>query len=85
MHVDASTTAYLNTDLKELPLRNAKDFQDAYITDAAELLGYIQNIEQAESVKLAVLDTLTFAMDMYETQYVLTSTNTMKALIPSAA
>ena len=70
MNVDAASTAYLNTDLKELPLRNASQFQEAYITDANELPVYIENIEGSESVKLGVLDTLTFAMDMYETQYV---------------
>ena len=72
-NVNASTTAYLNTDLKELPLRNATDFQEAYITDAVDLLDYIEGIETAESVDLGCLDTLTFAMDMYETQYVITS------------
>lgn len=79
MHVDAESTAYLNTDLKELPLRNASKFQDAFITDIAELPAYIANIEQAETVKLGVLDTLTFAMDMYETQYVIPSKDGRKA------
>ena len=69
-NVDAATTAYLNTDLKELPLQNANDFQEVGITDAAELTAYIENIEEAEGVKLGVLDTLTFAMEMFATQYV---------------
>ncbi len=70
MHVDAETTAYINTDLKELPLRNARHFQDVSITNAKDLIPYINNIEEAEGVKLGVLDTLTFAMDMFETQFV---------------
>lgn len=70
MNVEPSTTAYINTDLKELPLRNANAFQDVNITDAKDLNAYILNIEEAEGVTLGVLDTLTFAMDMFETQYV---------------
>lgn len=70
MNVTPETTAYINTDLKELPLRNANSFQDVSITDAKDLPAYITNIEEAEGVTLGVLDTLTFAMDMFETQYV---------------
>ncbi len=73
-NVDASKTAYLNTDLKELPLRNANAFQEVSITNAKELPAYIANIEEATSVDLGVLDTLTFAMDMFETQYVTADT-----------
>lgn len=79
INVDATTTAYLNTDLKELPLRNANDFQDVFITDIAELPSYIAGVEEAEGTHLGVLDTLTFAMDMYESQYVINSKNTMQA------
>lgn len=69
-NVDAETTAYLNTDLKELPMRNANQFQEVSITDAKDLVPYIDNIEEAEGVQLGVLDTLTFAMEMFATQYV---------------
>lgn len=76
---DPSTVAYINTDLKELPLRNANQFQSVNITDAADIPDFILNVEEAKGVSMGVLDTLTFAMDMFESQYVLTSTNTQKA------
>lgn len=76
---EVTEVAYINTDLKELPIRNANDFQTANITDAADILSCIEHIEAEDSLRMGVLDTLTFAMDMYESQYVLTSTNTQKA------
>lgn len=76
---DASRVAYLNYDGKELPFQAATLFQTVEIQDSADTIPFLQNIEDAEGVDLGVIDTLTYAMDKYESQYVLTSKNTQKA------
>jgi len=69
---------YLNTDLKELPF--ADNFiSNIEVADANDVLGYIEQIESAEKVEGAVLDTITFLMSMYERQYVANATNGQKA------
>ena len=72
------TMIYLNTDLKALPFKS-KFLKTIDVADAMDVIAYIQQIEQAEGVTGAVLDTLTFLMSMYERQYVINSTNTQKA------
>lgn len=72
------TMVYLNTDLKALPFKS-KFLKTIDVADAMDVIAYIQQIEQAEGVTGAVLDTLTFLMSMYERQYVINSTNTQKA------
>lgn len=69
---------YLNTDLKELPFKDsfAKNVE---ISDAMDVLGYIAEVEKADSIDGVVLDTITFLMSMYERQYVITSVDTQKA------
>lgn len=69
---------YLNTDLKELPFK-AAFLQNVEVKDAMDILTYIEEIENEEGVKGAILDTLTFLMATYERQYVNTSANTQKA------
>lgn len=69
---------YLNTDLKELPFRS-RFLKNVEVKDALDVLTYIQDIENAEQVEGAVLDTITFLMSMYERQYVSNSANTQKA------
>lgn len=61
--------AYLNTDLKEIPFK-ARFAAPVEVSDAKDILGFIQDIEAAAHIKGAVLDTLTFLMSMYERQYV---------------
>lgn len=61
--------AYINADLKEIPF--AHGFAAApEITDAKDVIGYIQQIEEAPNLTGGVLDTITFLMSMYERQYV---------------
>ncbi len=68
----------LNADLKATPFRD-RFKASVEVSDANEVVGYIQNIEEEPSVTGGVLDTLTFLMNMYERQYVLTSNDTQKA------
>lgn len=60
---------YLNADLKETPFRN-RFMSSVDISDANDVLGYINEIELEPAITGAVLDTLTFLMQMYERQYV---------------
>lgn len=69
---------YLNTDLKELPFKN-RFLKNVEVSDALDVLAYINEIEQSPQVEGAVLDTITFLMSMYERQYVNGATNTQKA------
>lgn len=69
---------YLNTDLKELPFAG-RFLKSVEIADAKDILGYIEQIEQAPQVEGAVLDTLTFLMSMYERQYVVNAVNGQQA------
>lgn len=77
---------YLNTEAgKRLPFRNQFPSPGGgtggfRITDPYEVL---QGIDHAaanpDKFKYVILDSLTFLMDMFETQYVLNAANTMKA------
>lgn len=69
---------YLCTDLKALPFKS-KFLKTVNVSDAMDVLGFITQIEQTETVSGAVLDTITFLMSMYERQYVNTSPNTQQA------
>lgn len=69
---------YLNTDLKALPFRH-KFAAVAEISDAIDVLSYITEIENNPDIDGAVLDTITFLMQMYERQYVTNSADTQKA------
>lgn len=68
---------YLNTDLKDLPFK-AK-FKELKLTDPLMIHQACAEIEKMDDVHTVVLDTMTFLMDMYESQYVQRATNTMKA------
>jgi hypothetical protein len=73
-----SRMAYLNTDLKELPF--ADNFAvNVSVDDAKDVIGYIAQIEGAANIDGGVLDTITFLMNMYERQYVLTAKDTLAA------
>lgn len=60
---------YLNTDLKEVPFRD-RFMANVEVSDARDILSYIEEIEGNPDASGAVLDTLTFLMQMYERQYV---------------
>lgn len=68
-NLDQSSMVYLNADLKEPPFRD-RFMASIEISDAPDVLSYIEEIEGNSDVQGAVLDTLTFLMQMYERQYV---------------
>lgn len=69
---------YLNTESgKRLPFKN--NFNRITITDPYEVLSYMDEcIENKDQVEGIIIDSMTFLMDMFETQYVLGSGDTMK-------
>lgn len=77
-NLDQTSMVYLNTDLKETPFKD-RFLGSVEVSDAADILNFIQEIESNSEVTGAVLDTLTFLMSMYERQYVIGSSNTQKA------
>lgn len=69
---------YLNTEAgKRLPFKNK--FQVFKITDPMEVMEAFDYGTDNPDVEGVICDSLNFLMDMYESQYVLTSSNTMKA------
>jgi hypothetical protein len=69
---------YLNCENnKGLPFRNK--FKTFNITDAMQVYEAFERAEENDAVHTIVIDSLTYLMDMFESQYVLTATNTMKA------
>lgn len=69
---------YLNCEAgKRLPFANK--FIQVKVTDPWEVMGYFdQAIENPDKVDGIILDSLTFLMDMFESMYVLGSSNTMQ-------
>ena len=68
---------FLNCEPKKLPFRSKmKEYQ---ITDPLQVYEAFEVAEEKGDIDTIVIDTLTFLMDMYETQYVLTATDTRKA------
>jgi len=63
---------------KKLPFR-AK-FRQFTITDPMQVYELFSEAENHPEVHTIVVDSLTYLMEMYESIYVLPSTNTMKAL-----
>lgn len=69
---------YLNCEAgKRLPFRNK--FKSFTITDPHQVLEAFDHAKDNPDYDIIVIDTLTFLMDMYETQWVLTATNGMQA------
>lgn len=70
---------YFNTEAgKRLPFKNS--FCNIRIEDPMEVLSFFDEaIANKDKIEGIIIDSLTFLMDMYETQYVLNSPNTMKA------
>lgn len=69
---------YINTEAgKRLPFRNS--FMQARVSDPYEVTSFVeQAIENTDAVDGLIIDSSTFMMDMYESQYVLGSADTMK-------
>ena len=68
---------YLGTEAgKRLPFKN--NFNRVTITDPYQVIEFFdQCIENKDDVDGIIIDSMTFLMDMFETQYVLNSANTM--------
>ena len=70
--------AYMNCENnKRLPF--PAKFMQANVTDPLQVQQTMEALRNNPKFDVVVVDTLTYLMDMYETQYVLTSANTMKA------
>lgn len=75
---DPESVMYLNCENnKKLPFRSK--FKEYTVTDPEQVREGMIAAESMPEIKSIVVDTLTYLMDMYESTYVLTSTNTMKA------
>lgn len=70
---------YLNTESgKRLPFRNK--FNSRTITEPWQVVEYLdQCIDNKDQVDGVIIDSLTFLMDMFESQYIVGAANTMKA------
>lgn len=69
---------YLNCESnKALPFPNK--FKSVTITDPMQVYQAFSEAEKMKDVHTIIIDSLTFLMDMFESKYVLPSTNTMKA------
>ena len=79
MHIpDPEGVMYLNCESnKKLPFPSK--FKEYTITDPMSVYIAFQKAEDKPELHTIVVDSLTFLMDMYESVYVLPSTNTMKA------
>jgi len=67
---------YFNFDGKGLPFKSG--FKEVFIEDVADVFDYINEVKDVDKIHTIIIDTITFMMDQYETQYVVNSTNTMK-------
>lgn len=74
---DRDDIAYLNTDLKELPFRSK--MQEIAVTNPVHVLDFVQQIEQTDSITGGVLDTVSFLMEQFETQYIAGAADGRKA------
>lgn len=69
---------YLNTESnKKLPF--PAKFKQYSITDPLQVFEAFEHAETKAEIHTIVVDSLTFLMDMFESVYVLTASNTMKA------
>lgn len=75
---DQEKVMYLNCESgKKLPFKNK--FKNLTITDPLQIFEAFDHARDNPDYNTVVVDTLTFLMDMFESQYVLTAANTMKA------
>jgi hypothetical protein len=70
---------YLNCEAgKPLPFNHK--FNERVITDPLYVPGYIETWESKPEIHTIVIDSLSFMMEQYESQYVIPATNGIKAL-----
>ena len=62
---------------KRLPFKSG--FKEYNITDPLQVIEAFEKAEEMDKIETIIIDSLTFLMDQYESQYVLTSTNKMTA------
>ena len=75
--MDKDKTAYVNIDAKRVPFPD--EFQHTYnITKIDDFLPTLGEIEKNKDIDTVVVDTLTFAMEMFETQKVVNARDTQK-------
>ena len=75
---DPEGVVYLNCEAgKKLPFRSK--FKEFVITDPHQVPEGFEAFNGDRNVHTIIVDSLTYLMDMYESLYVLNSTNTMKA------
>ncbi len=75
---DPEGVLYLNCENNK-PITFASKFKTVNITDPLQVYSAFEQLEGKDKYHTVIIDSLTFLMDQYETQYVLTATNTMKA------
>lgn len=77
---DHAGVMYLNCESgKKLPFKNKFDKGGYTITNPMQVFAAFDAAEKRPEVHTIVVDTLTYLMDMYESQFVITATNTMQA------
>ena len=74
---DPTGVMYLNAEDKRLPFKS--EFMEFTITDPLQVYEAFVHAETLPDVHTIIIDSLTFLMDMYESLYVIPSTNTMKS------
>jgi hypothetical protein len=72
---------YLNCESnKSLPFKNGNKFINKTITDPYKVYDYInQAVQHSGKVHTIAIDTVTFLMNMYESNYIVNSANSQKA------
>ena len=74
---DQQDWVYINSEAgKRLPFKN--DFMTLRLDDPETVMTAFDEATNTPSIKGIIVDSLTFLMDMYESQYVLPAANTMK-------
>lgn len=74
---DQQDWVYINSEAgKRLPFKN--DFMTLRLDDPETVMAAFDEATNTPSIKGIIVDSLTFLMDMYESQYVLPAANTMK-------
>ncbi|WAI96142.1 AAA family ATPase [Vibrio phage vB_VhaP_PG11] len=75
---DHEGVLYLNCESgKKLPFKN--NFKRVTVTDPMMVPQAFQQAEQMSEIHTIVVDSITYLMEMYETRYVKTSSNTLQA------
>lgn len=75
---DPEGVLYLNCENnKALPFRSK--FKQATVVDPYQVYATFEQAEEMPEVHTIIIDSVTYLMDMFETMYVLSATNTLKA------